>query len=166
MCFLTGVRRLFPSGSVERPCLWWKSSGVSGSCSHVRKHGACVNLKGILWGVYVVNKVLSQKINFLKSTFSPSPMVMRVMTKRMRLWIQMTKISFFLWMAPQGQSEELRGELLLLCIKRIQLRWLKHFFRCLPEEVFRAGVPLTLGTPCGLDELEEVTGAKEVRSFC
>ncbi|KAK3547092.1 hypothetical protein QTP86_011400 [Hemibagrus guttatus] len=147
----------------------------------------------------VVKKELSQKakLSIYQSIYIPTLTYGHefwVMTERVRSRIQAAEMSFLRRVAGRSlrdrvrssvTREELGVELLLLHIKRGQLRWLGHLFRMppgrLPGEVFRAcptgkrprGRPRTrwrdyvsrlawerLGVPP--EELEEVSGEREV----
>ncbi len=73
-----------------------------------------------------------------------------VMTKRMRLWIQVAEMGLLRRVASISLRDKVRSsvickklrvEPLLLCIQRSQLRWFRHLVRmpssCLPREVFQ-----------------------------
>lgn len=69
----------------------------------------------------------------------------RIMSKREKLWIQVTEISFFLGGRVRSSDiqRDLRGEPLLLLVERSWMKWFEALVRVTPLDVFSACVTET-----------------------
>lgn len=145
---------------------WWRhpasKGGVQvsrGPCSRVRERWRVRLTKGSvqplhLWGgctePFIVKKELSRNANLLIywSVYAPTVTYgheLCVVTEMTRSRIE-PEMSFLCGVAGRSlrgrvrslvTQEELRVDLLLLCVERSQPRWLRSLFGCLPSDVFQ-----------------------------